>query len=330
MHKSIQTRSVIARAAFAATLMAAAVGYPAALAQSPAASNASNALLGRWDLVVQRGQQASPSWLEVERSGTATLVGQFVGTGGSARPIAKIQFSDGTFRFAIPPQWDSNPNDISFEGRLEGDRIAGTMTMGDGEKVTWSGTRAPALRRAAPPAWGDSITLIKSDALDGWRPIGGRDSQWSVAGGVLKNANRGANLVTDQKFDDFKLHLEFRVPKGENSGVYLRGRYELQIDDAAGLDPSSHHLGGLYGFIAPSENVAKAAGEWQSMDVTLAGRMLTLTLNGTAVICNREIPGITGGALDSAEAEPGPLLLQGDHGPVEFRNMVITPAKRAR
>jgi hypothetical protein len=152
MHKSIQTRSVIARAAFAATLMAAAVGYPAALAQSPAASNASNALLGRWDLVVQRGQQASPSWLEVERSGTATLVGQFVGTGGSARPIAKIQFSDGTFRFAIPPQWDSNPNDISFEGRLEGDRIAGTMTMGDGEKVAWSGTRAPHRQRGAIPS----------------------------------------------------------------------------------------------------------------------------------------------------------------------------------
>jgi hypothetical protein len=322
---------VLVRFAFAAALMAAATGHSGALAQSSGASNASDALLGRWDLVVQRGDQTSPSWLEVERSGTATLVGQFVGSGGSARPIAKIQFSDGTFRFAIPPQWDSNPNDISFEGRLEGERLTGSMTMGDGQKLTWSGTRAPSLRRSAPPAWGDPITLIggNTNGLSGWRPIGRGDSQWSVAGGVLKNANRGANLVTDQKFDDFKLHLEFRVPRGENSGVYLRGRYELQIDDAAGLDPSSHHLGGLYGFIAPSENAAKAAGEWQSMDVTLVGRMLTLTLNGTMVICNREIPGITGGALDSAEADPGPLLLQGDHGPVEFRNMVITPAKRA-
>jgi hypothetical protein len=320
---------VIARIALAAALIAAAAstGNSGALAQSPSASDA---LLGRWDLVVQRGEESSPSWLEVERSGTATLVGQFVGSSGSARPIAKIQFSDGTFRFAIPPQWDSNPNDIGFEGRLEGDRLTGSMTMGDGQKLTWSGTRAPSLRRAEPPAWGDAIKLINGNALDGWRPIGRRDSQWSVAGGVLRNANRGANLVTDQKFDDFKLHLEFRVPKGENSGVYLRGRYELQIDDAAGLEPSSHHLGGLYGFIAPSESVAKAAGEWQSMDVTLVGRMLTLTLNGTTVICNREIPGITGGALDSAEAEPGPLLLQGDHGPVEFRNIAITPAKRAR
>jgi hypothetical protein len=297
---------------------------------SAQAPNPSDALLGRWDLVVQGGERTPPSWLEVERSGTATLVGSFVGSGGSARPIAKIQFSDGTFRFAIPPQWDSNPNDINFEGKLEGDRISGSMTMGDGQKLTWSGTRAPKLRRAGQPAWGAPITLFSGKSLDGWKPLGRRDSQWSVVDGVMRNANRGANLMTDQKFDDFKLHLEFRVPKGENSGVYLRGRYELQVDDAAGLEPSSHHLGGLYGFIAPSENVAKAAGEWQAMNVTLVGRMLTFELNGTTVISNREIPGITGGALDSAEAEPGPLLLQGDHGPVDYRNIVITPAKTTR
>ena len=318
---------MIARVAFGATLILAAADYSGTLAQSRAASDA---LLGRWDLVVQRGTQPSPSWLEVERSGTATLVGQFVGSGGSARPIAKIELADATFRFAIPPQWDSNPNDITFEGRLDGDRITGSMTMGDGQKQTWSGTRAPALRRAGKPAWGAPVTLFNGKSLDGWQPVGRRDSAWSATDGILQNAKSGANLVTGQKFDDFKLHLEFRVPKGENSGVYLRGRYELQIDDAAGLEPSSHHLGGLYGFIAPSENVAKAAGEWQSMDVTLVGRMLTLDLNGTNVICNREIPGITGGAIDSAEAEPGPLLLQGDHGPVDYRNIAITPAKSAR
>ena len=318
---------MIARVASAAALILAVAGYSGTFAQSRAASDA---LLGRWDLVVQRGTQTSPSWLEVERSGTATLVGQFVGSGGSARPIAKIEFTDGTFRFAIPPQWESNPRDITFEGRLEGDRITGSMTMGDGQKVTWSGTRAPALRRAGPPAWDKPVTLFNGKSLDGWQPLGRGESQWSATGGILQNAKSGANLVTVQKFDDFKLHLEFRVPAGANSGVYLRGRYELQIDDATGLTPSSHHLGGVYGFIAPSENVARAAGEWQSMDVTLVGRMITYALNGTAVISNREIPGITGGALDSAEAEPGPLFLQGDHGPVDYRNIVITPAKSAR
>ena len=318
---------MIARVAIGAALMLAAAGYSGTLAQSRAASDA---LLGRWDLVVQRSPETSPSWLEVERSGTATLVGQFVGSGGSARPIGKIEFSDGTFRFAIPPQWEKNPRDIAFEGRLEGDRITGSMTMGDGQKVTWSGTRAPSLRRPGRPVWGEPVTLFNGTSLEGWQPVGGGDSQWRAVDGILHNAKSGANLVTVQRFDDFRLHLEFRVPKDANSGVYLRGRYELQIDDSAGREPSSHHLGGLYGFIAPSENAARAAGEWQSMDVTLVGRMLTYELNGTTVICNREIPGITGGALDSAEGDPGPLLLQGDHGPVDYRNVVITPAKIAR
>jgi hypothetical protein len=318
---------MIARVALVTALMFAAAGYPDTLAQSRAASDA---LLGRWDLVVERGTQTSPSWLEVERSGTATLVGQFVGSGGSARPIAKIEFTDGTFRFAIPPQWESNPRDITFEGRLEADRITGSMTMGDGQKLTWSGTRAPSLRRTGRPVWGEPVKVFAGNSLTGWQPRGRGESQWSAAGGILQNAKSGANLVTVQKFEDFKLHLEFRVPKGSNSGVYLRGRYELQIDDATGLEPSSHHLGGVYGFIAPSENASRAAGAWQSMDVTLVGRMLTYELNGTTIICNREIPGITGGAIDSAEAEPGPLLLQGDHGPVDYRNIVVTPARSAR
>ncbi len=316
-----------ARVAVGALLMLVAGGYGGTHAQS---RSASDGLLGRWDLVVQRGTQTSPSWLEVERSGNATLVGQFVGSGGSARPIAKIEFTEGTFRFAIPPQWESNPNDITFEGKLEGDRISGSMTMGDGQKLPWAGTRAPALRRAHAPVWDKAITLFSGKSLEGWHTVGRNESAWSAVSGVLQNAKSGANLVTDQKFDDFKLHMEFRVPKGSNSGVYLRGRYELQIDDATGLDPSSHHLGGVYGFIAPSENVARPASEWQSMDVTLVGRMITYDLNGTAIICNREIPGITGGAIDSVEADPGPLLLQGDHGPVDYRNIVITPAKSVR
>ena len=176
----------VAIGAAVAGLMLAAAGHSGTLAQSRAASDA---LLGRWDLVVQRGTQTSPSWLEVERSGTATLVGQFVGSGGSARPIAKIEFTDGTFRFAIPPQWESNPRDITFEGRLEGDRITGSMTMGDGQKVTWSGTRAPSLRRAGRPAWGEPITLFNGKSLDGWQPVGRRDSQWRALGGILQNAN---------------------------------------------------------------------------------------------------------------------------------------------
>ena len=124
-----------------------------------------------------------------------------------------------------------------------------------------------------------------------------------------------------------KLNCECRDPKGRNSGVYCRGRYEVQIADSKGLDPSKDQLGAVYGFITPSEMAAKEAGEWQSDDITLAGRMITVVANGKTIICNQEIAGITGGALNSKEVESGPIYFQGDHGPVDFRNITLFPAK---
>jgi hypothetical protein len=144
---------------------------------------------------------------------------------------------------------------------------------------------------------------------------------------VLKSPHSGSNIVSDQKFNDFKLHIEFRYPKESNSGVYLRGRYEIQVEDSKGKEPTVDFLGAVYGFIIPKKMMAKDAGEWQSYDITLIGRRVTLVVNGTQVITDQEIPGITGGALDSNEGEPGPLQIQGDHGPIELRNIVITPAK---
>jgi hypothetical protein len=146
--------------------------------------------------------------------------------------------------------------------------------------------------------------------------------------GVLTSPESGDNIRTLASFDDFKLHIEFRYPKGSNSGVYLRGRYEIQIEDNQGKEPQSVYLGGIYGFIDPWLNAAKAAGEWQSYDVTLIGRMVTVVANGQTIIYKQEIPGITGGAIDSNEAAPGPIMLQGDHGPIEYRNIIITPAKK--
>jgi hypothetical protein len=153
---------MIARLAFAGLLMLAAGEYSATLTQS----RPDEQLLGRWDLVVQRGAQTMPSWLEVERSGAVRLVGQFVGSGGSARPIAKIEFKDGTFRFTIPPQWERESNDLTFEGRLDGDRITGSMTTAEGQTLSWSGTRAPSLRRIGQPSWGQPIELLNGNSLD--------------------------------------------------------------------------------------------------------------------------------------------------------------------
>jgi Domain of Unknown Function (DUF1080) len=282
---------------------------------------------GRWDITVDMQGKEAPSWLEVELSGTHTLVGRYVGTGGSARPISKVNFSGGKMHFAIPPQWDKGDNDMVFDATLQGDSLTGTMITVDGKTFNWIGRRAPSLRRHKAVVWGKPITLFNGKDTKGWHAAGNIANQWIAENGILRSPHSGANLVTDQTFTDFKLHIEFRYPKESNSGVYLRGRYEVQIEDDKGLEPTAHHLGGIYGFLSPSEMMAKSPGEWQSYDITLVGRMVTVTVNGKMVIWNQEIPGITGGALNSKEGEPGPLYIQGDHGPVDYRNIVITPGK---
>ena len=293
------------------------------------ASGAGNALeeaaVGRWDITIRTPDGNLPSWLEVRRSGNSAFVGRFVGPVGSARPIARISLDGDMLRFSIPPQWEETTDDVSFEGRVEGDRLVGSMTFGDGKRHEWTATRAPLLRRSAEPKWAKPVTLFNGTDLSGWHVLG--ENQWRAADGILRNTKAGGNLVTDRTFGDFKLHIEFRYPRGSNSGVYLRGRYEVQIADSVTTEPAIDLLGSIYGFLPPSEVAWRAAGEWQSFDITLVGRMVTVVVNGTEVICNREIPGITGGALDSDEGAPGPILLQGDHGPIEYRNITLTPAR---
>jgi hypothetical protein len=281
---------------------------------------------GRWDITMSKEGKSIPSWLEVRHSGRETLVGRFVYEFGSARPVAHVKYENGKFSFSIPPQWEPGKRYQDFEFSLDAatDKLSGTMIYTDGKQYSWTAVRAPKLKRTTAPIWGPSIKLIGTD-LTGWHAMG--PNQWLVENGILKSPKSGSNLVTDQKFSDFKLHIEFKYPKGSNSGVYLRGRYEVQIEDNKGKEPLSTYLGGVYGFLPPSEMMAKDPGEWQTYDITLIGRMITVVANGVTVINNQEIPGITGGALDANESEPGPLFIQGDHGPIEFRNIIITPAK---
>jgi hypothetical protein len=280
---------------------------------------------GRWDITILMSGKEFPSWMEVWLSGSHTLVGQFVGSGGSARPISRVNFSGGKMSFSVPPQWESGSKDLSFEATLQGNSLTGTMISSDGKNYSWTAVRAPSLRRLKQPVWGKPVRLFNATDLKGWHAQG--ENQWKAENGILRSAKSGSNLLTDETFTDFKLHIEFRYPKGSNSGVYLRGRYEVQIEDSRGLEPSKDQLGAVYGFLSPSDMVAKEAGEWQSYDITLVGRMVKVVANGKTVICNQEIPGITGGALDSKEGEPGPIYIQGDHGPIEFRNIILTPAK---
>ena len=211
------------------------------------------------------------------QSGTATLVGQFVGSGGSARPIAKIEFTDGAFRFAIPPQWESEPGRYRVRGTARGRSHQRLDDDGERPEVDMDGHEGPFAEARQGARLGTPVTLFNGKSLDGWHTVGRSASAWSVVSGIMQNAKSGANLVTDQKFDDFKLHLEFRFPKGSNSGVYLRGRYELQIEDSTGTDPCLM-LAAIYGFLPPNQNAAKKAGEWQSFDITLVGRMVTVAI----------------------------------------------------
>ncbi len=286
---------------------------------------ADTSLEGRWDLIIMQDGKEIPSWLEVRHSGTHRLFGYFVGGGGSARPVASIKFAGGKMNFTIPPQWEKEDNDLVFEATMQDGNLSGTMVAADGKTYNWTGVRAPKLKREKAPVWGKPIKLFNGKDMTGWHTLG--PNQWVVENGVLRSPKSGSNLVTDKKFDDFKLHIEFRYPAGSNSGVYLRGRYEVQIIDSKGKEPLSDYLGGVYGFIAPREMVAKDPGEWQSYDITLVGRIVTVVANGKLIINDREIPGITGGAIDSKEGEPGPLQIQGDHGAVELRNIILTPAK---
>lgn len=281
-------------------------------------------LEGRWDLNIMVNGKAQPSWLEVRHSGFSTLIGAFVGSGGSARPISKINFDKGHMSFSIPPQWEVG-NDMMMAGTLKDDALGGTVLMPNGKSYEWTGVRAPTLRRDKDPVWGQPAPLFNGKDLTGWHTTGA--NQWVVENGVLKSPRSGSNLISDQKFNDFKLHVEFKYPAESNSGVYLRGRYEVQIEDSKGLEPLIDYFSSIYGFIAPTEMTAKAAGEWQMYDITLVGRNVTVVSNGKPVITNAPIAGITGGALDSNEGEPGPIFFQGDHGPIEYRNIVITLPK---
>lgn len=317
-------RSDRVRASVVASVLVAAAPLGA---QAPAPGFA-DALLGRWDLTVEEVGGAHPSWLEVRLRTEGELMGRFVGRVGSTRYVSDIDFAGGRLTFRVPVQYERGTEELVFDGALHGERIEGTARIDDGAAARFTAVRAPTLERRSAPQWGAPQPLANGRDLAGWAPrSAARAGCWRVQDGVLAATPPCVDLVSTATFDDFKLHAELRFPPGSNSGVYLRGRYEVQIQDDAGkaLDPL--RFGGVYGFLAPSDAAARGPGEWQTLDVELVGRRVTVVLNGKTVIDGQEIPGITGGALDSDESRPGPIMLQGDHGPIEYRNLTISLAR---
>jgi hypothetical protein len=213
-------------------------------------------------------------------------------------------------------------------------RIDGTGV----DRSEFVGHRIPALPPRpdlAKAKFGEPISLFNGRDLTGWRLVEpGAVNGWSVESGTLVTRptqiegqphKQYGNLRTDREFEDFNLTLEVKVPAHSNSGVYLRGIYEVQVLDSYRQPLDSHNMGAIYSRITPSVAAEKPANEWQSLDITLLDRHVTVVLNGTKIIDNQPLEGCTGGALTSDESKPGPIYLQGDHGAVDYRNLVLRP-----
>lgn len=301
-----------------------------AMAQAPSAdSSAAQAasikpFLGRWDLTLKAPDREFPSWIEIQRQ-NGQLSARFVSRWGNARPLPKIEISGTHISFVSPKEEEDRKEDMVFEGTLNGKTLSGTTTGQDGTPWTWTGVRAPALEGTRTPKWEKPIQLFNGKDLTGWR-MSGPGPEWTVRDGTLVSPGNGPEIINEIGVRDFKLHIEFNCGKNSNSGVYLRGRYEVQIETESEPEPPSHHTGGVYGFIAPSPELPRQADVWQTFDITMIGRRVTVVQNGKTIIDRQEIPGITGGALNSHEGLAGPIYLQGsEKGHVAFRNIVLTP-----
>lgn len=313
----------------AALLTVAAYSLNERVANASAQADSSKAFLGRWDLTLKAPDREYPSWLEL-REENGTLKAEYTGRWGNPRPLPSAELGNGHLKFVSPKEEEDSKADLVFEGTLTGKTLSGTLNGPDGKTWQWTGRRAPLLKRKEAPTWGSPTALFNGKDLTGWHQSStDATKSWKVENGLLTTPGNGPELINNSKFEDFKLHVEFNCGPESNSGVYLRGRYEVQIETDSPKDPPSQRLGGVYGFLAPSPEPARTPDKWQTYDITLAGRWVTVALNNVTIIDNKEIPGITGGALDSLEELPGPIYLQGsEKGHVKFRNIVITPAAK--
>ncbi|HJS73505.1 MAG TPA: DUF1080 domain-containing protein [Vicinamibacteria bacterium] len=283
----------------------------------PPAPSYDPGILGRWDATVS-GEDSYPLWFEISE-GTGGLEGRLQGRFGHALDLESIEASGTHLTMMV--------DGTTYHANLEGSSWKGTGEPKEGASFDWTAVRAPALAARAEVSWGEPLSLFNGTDLSGWVPRhASQPNRWTVQDGTLVNEDSGSDLMTEASFQDFQLHAEVMVPEGSNSGIYLRGRYEVQVQDDYGKEPHARGMGGIYGQVTPAENAALPAGEWQTFDITLLGRTVTVVLNGKTIIEAKEIPGTTGGALDSREAEPGPIFLQGDHGRILYRNLVLIPA----
>jgi len=310
---------------------------------------ADNPFLGRWALALP-GNGAG--WLEITQQ-KDYLDGSLLWYGGSVTPLDSV-YMDGdklcATRGRTVERKDAANNVVrkqvftdTLALTVSGDILTGVRTSpkDDGKGVNkdeFTGKRIPPLP-AKPDLskvkFDKPITLFNGKDLDGWKLTDlAAANGWSVEKGVLVNnpvqqegqpKKHYGNLRTEKEFEDFNLKLDVNVPPNGNSGIYLRGIYEVQVCDSFGKPAEEHSMGSIYSRIAPMASAEKRAGEWQTFDITLLDRHVTVKLNGKVIMDNQPLLGCTGGALWSDEFRPGPVYLQGDHTGVQYRNIVLTP-----
>jgi hypothetical protein len=327
----------------------------ATLLVAPAAAGAADGpepFLGRWALTIPGG---GAGWLGVIQE-KGYLDASILWGGGSVVPVASVFVQDDrlfVLRLQEVRRRDTAGTVVRtqhfpelLEGRVEGDQIRFVRLVANSSgrgvrREEFTGQRLaplPSRPDLKQLKFGPPVTLFNGRDLTGWRLTSpGQRNGWRAVDGALVNDPRQeegrphisyGNLRTDAEFEDFNLKLEVNVPPDGNSGIYLRGIYEVQVSDGFGRAPNSHGMGGVYSRIAPTVNAAKPAGEWQTFDITLVDRHVTVVLNGRLVIDNQPLLGCTGGALWSDESRPGPIYLQGDHTGVSFRNLALRPVVR--
>lgn len=288
-----------------------------------------NPYLGRWNLTGV-GENAGVYWLEIKDEG-GLLTGMFLNRGGSPVKLATVKVENGELFFqGAPPARGPAPE---YRARIQAGKLAGTIATSV-RTIEFVGERPPkwpSFDANAAHKKGPRVELFDGKSMDTWDVADkSKPSGWSVVDGAMTNTPHANNLVSRQKFQDFTIHAEYKLETNSNSGIYLRGRYELQVLDDYGKPPEAHSHMSIYAWKAPAVNASKPVGEWQAMDATVVGNKVTVFLNGSKVHDNATLEAITGGALDAKETEPGPIMIQGDHEKVTYRKVTVTPILDAR
>ncbi|MBA3440248.1 MAG: DUF1080 domain-containing protein [Pyrinomonadaceae bacterium] len=291
----------------------------------PVCAQEETAFLGKWNITATTPTGSHPYWLEVKKENNA-LTGYFLNRGGSVFKLPEISIQNNELVWSLPS--GSGEQKPMARAKVVGGKLQGTLSTG-AATIKWTGVR--------PPTWGNydangkhrfgkPVELFDGKSMANWDiQFKDKPSGWTVVDGTMTNEPHANNLISKQKFKDYKIEVEYKLAEKSNSGIYLRGRYELQVVDDYGKEPESHGHMAIYSRVQPSANASKPANEWQKVEATIVGNRVTVVLNGQKLHDNVVLEGITGGALDSNEAAPGPAMLQGDHGKVWFRKVTVTP-----